>query len=95
MVLTVRDSLLNRPLVSGCGGSAAFLSLFLVSLVVGYIIQQSQIVTPMYLLVIQLLLFFIIKQPDRSTGEPLVTDLFNMVKIAGMWAGWYIGTFQH
>ena len=64
------------------------ISPFLVAVAVGFAVRYTHTLTAYQFLALQVLFLCFIKQPDRSTGEPLVTDIFNFVKIIGMWAGW-------
>ena len=66
-----------------------FFENFLVGLAVGFAVRYSHaLLTAFQFLALQILFLCFVKQPDRSTGEPLVTDMFNAVKIMGMWTGW-------
>jgi hypothetical protein len=70
--------------------STWFSSMFLVGIAVGFAVRYSHALTAYQFLALQILFLCFIKQPDRSTGEPLVTDILNVVKIMGMWAGWWL-----
>lgn len=61
---------------------------FIVAIIIGFSIRYTHALTALQFLGLQVIFLWFIKQPDRSTGEPLVTDVFNMVKIITMWAGW-------
>ncbi len=67
-----------------------FGGLFLVGMVVGFAVRYKHALTALQFLALQIIFLSFIKQPDRSTGEPLVTDILNIVKIIGMWVGWLL-----
>jgi hypothetical protein len=79
-------SLMNKAAFSNWFPS----NMFLIGMAVGFAVRYTHALTAYQFLALQILFLCFIKQPDRSTGEPLVTDIFNVVKIMGMWVGWFL-----